>query len=92
MAYVNAELGTFEALIENSRPGKVEATDDLASSVKRSWLVFEAVPEVLKLKEDTFAELERSTPSDCILASNSSSYKSSELVGKIKDETKSRVL
>lgn len=92
MAYVNSELGTFQALVENSRPGRVEATDDLACSVKHSWLVFEAVPEVLKLKEDTFAELERSTSSDCILASNSSSYKSSELVGKIKDETKSRVL
>lgn len=78
--------------MENSRSGKIETTDDLAASVQHSWLVFEAVPEVLKLKEDTFAELEKAAPSDCILASNSSSYKSSELVGKIRDETKARVL
>ncbi len=60
--------------------------------MKDSWLVFEAVPEVLNIKLSTFADLEKYAPKDCILASNSSSYKSSELVERISDETKKRVL
>ena len=54
--------------------------------------MFEAVPEILSLKESTFADLEKYAPNDCILASNSSSYKSGELVGKVSDDTKARVL
>lgn len=50
------------------------------------------VPEILELKIDTFAELERLAPKDCILASNSSSYKSSEMIMKVNDDTKTRIL
>ncbi|KAH8169794.1 3-hydroxyacyl-CoA dehydrogenase, NAD binding domain-containing protein [Sarocladium implicatum] len=38
------------------------------------------------------APLEQHARSDCILASNSSSFMSRELLGKVKDETKTRVL
>ncbi|THZ50749.1 3-hydroxyacyl-CoA dehydrogenase [Aureobasidium pullulans] len=47
---------------------------------------------ILELKIDTFAELERLAPKDCILASNSSSYKSSEMIVKVNDDTKTRIL
>ena len=50
------------------------------------------MPEKLQLKIDTFAELERLTPGDAILCSNSSSYKSSEMLEKVNDETKTRIL
>jgi 3-hydroxyacyl-CoA dehydrogenase len=69
-----------------------KAVEDFQSAVKDSWLVFEAVPEILGLKENTFLDLEKYTPQDCILASNSSSYKCSELLGKVTDATKTRVL
>jgi hypothetical protein len=64
----------------------------LPTAVKDAWLVIEAVPEKLEIKLSTFAELEKSTPEDCILASNSSSYKSSELIERVSDQTKKRVL
>lgn len=89
--YVHENISSFTALTGRD-PGSYETMEDLATAVKDCWIVFEAVPEILSLKEDTFADLEKHTRSDCILASNSSSYKSGELVGKVKDETKSRVL
>jgi 3-hydroxyacyl-CoA dehydrogenase len=39
--------------------GSVSVHEDLESAVKNAWLVFEAVPEKLNIKIETFAELER---------------------------------
>lgn len=50
------------------------------------------MPEKLELKISTFATLEHMAAQDCILATNSSSYKSSEMITKISDKTKCRVL
>ncbi|KAM0518946.1 hypothetical protein ACHAPE_003936 [Trichoderma viride] len=76
----------------NKPVGAVTVSQDLAAAVQNVWLVIEAVPEKIQLKIDTFSELETHAPQDAILGSNSSSYKSSEMLGKLKDETKSRVL
>lgn len=65
---------------------------DLQDAVKDAWLVFEAVPEVLHIKIDTFRDLEQYAPSDCIFGSNSSSFKSGEMLEKVKQETKTRIL
>lgn len=73
-------------------PGDAGSFEDLADAVSNAWLVIEAVPEKAQLKIDTFAELETLTASDCILASNSSSYKSSEILEKVSAATKSRIL
>jgi 3-hydroxyacyl-CoA dehydrogenase len=54
--------------------------------------VIEAVPENLSLKIDTFADLEKLAPKDAILVSNSSSYKTSEMLGKVGSDTKKRIL
>ena len=89
--YVKSDIAAYTALT-HKQPGICEAVADLDVAVKDCWLVVEAVPEILKLKEDTFADLEKHAPADCILGSNSSSYKTSDLIGKIKDETKKRVL
>jgi 3-hydroxyacyl-CoA dehydrogenase len=64
----------------------------MKQAVRNAWLVIEAVPEKLELKIATFAELEALVPDDCILASNSSSYKTSEMISQISDSTKTRVL
>lgn len=50
------------------------------------------MPEKLDLKISTFATLEQVAPKDCILATNSSSYKSSEMISKISEDTNRRVL
>ena len=89
--YIKQNISTYLALTR-STAGSYEAVEDFQSAVKNSWLVFEAVPEILGLKENTFLDLEKYAPQDCILASNSSSYKSSELLGKVNNATKTRVL
>lgn len=45
-----------------------------------AWIVIEAVPEKLELKRTVFAELDRVTDADTVLASNSSSLPSSQLI------------
>ena len=91
LEYMRSEIGTYTALTRRD-PGSFEVHEDLATAVKDCWLVIEAVPEKLGLKISTFADLETLAPGDCILASNSSSFKTSELVTKVSDETKRRVL
>ena len=45
---------------------------DLGEAVHDADLVIEAIPEILPLKVETFRQLDRLTPEDAILASNSS--------------------
>lgn len=75
-----------------SAPGSFETFEDMKEAVTDAWLVIEAVPEKIELKIATFAELETAAPEDCILASNSSSYKTSEMISKVTDKTKRRIL
>ncbi|THW46325.1 putative 3-hydroxyacyl-CoA dehydrogenase [Aureobasidium pullulans] len=89
--YFNANVASY-AEATGKTPGKVAVFVDVESAVQDAWLVFEVVPEKLNIKIETFAELERLAPKDCILASNSSSYKSSEMIEKVNDETKCRIL
>ena len=91
MDYINQNIGTHTALTRRDA-GQWGAFEDLPAAVKDVWLVIEAVPDNLEVKLPTFAELEKCTPQDCILASNSSSYRSSELIERLSDETKKRVL
>jgi len=79
-------------MTKSTRAGNVQVFEDLEHAVANAWLIIEAVPEKLELKISTFATLEKVAPEDCILATNSSSYKSSEMIGKISDATKQRVL
>lgn len=91
LEYVKENIETYTTITQRTA-ASVNATEDFATAVKDAWLVIEAVPENLQIKESTFADLEKHAPKDCILASNSSSYKSGELVSKISEETKTRVL
>jgi 3-hydroxybutyryl-CoA dehydrogenase len=65
------------------RAGKVEAADDLQSAVSGAWMVIEAVPEKVGLKTEVFGELDRIAEPDAILASNSSSLPTSQMIGKV---------
>lgn len=89
--YINTNIKVYTTLT-GREAGTVEAFASFEDAVKDCWLVFEAVPEVLHVKEDTFADLEKHAPADCIFATNSSSFKSGDLLGKCQDETKTRVL
>ncbi|KZL85546.1 3-hydroxyacyl- dehydrogenase [Colletotrichum incanum] len=89
--YVKQNIDSYPAS-GRRRPGNIRVFQDLETAVKNAWLVIEAVPERIQIKIDTFAELEAKAPADAILASNSSSYRSSEMLGKVKDETKTRIM
>jgi 3-hydroxybutyryl-CoA dehydrogenase len=83
-------LDEAKAFIESELPnllsstGKAPATlvfgSDLRTALDGAWLVTEAVPEKLELKKQVFAELDRLAPADAILASNSSSYPTSQFI------------
>jgi len=51
---------------------RIRPTTDLAQAVESARFVVEAVPEDLALKQALFADLERLSPADAILATNSS--------------------
>lgn len=60
---------------ERNAAGEITA----AEYTKAPWLAIECLPESLPLKTSVLALLERSLPSDCVLASNSSSLTTQEM-------------
>jgi 3-hydroxybutyryl-CoA dehydrogenase len=68
---------------DSGKRGQFRTTTDLREAVAGCWLVIEAVPERLELKREIFAELDELAPPDAILATNSSSIKSSLLIGEV---------
>ena len=60
---------------------RLAATDNLVDALRDSWLVVESVPDKLGLKQAIFADLDQLAAPDAVLASNSSSFASSEFIG-----------
>lgn len=89
--YIDNNVSSY-AKVTGATPGKASAYESLPEAVKNAWTVIEAVPEKLSLKIDTFADLEKHAEKDAILVSNSSSYKSSEMLEKVGEETKKRIM
>jgi 3-hydroxybutyryl-CoA dehydrogenase len=69
--------------LQPARVGRVDAADDLESAVEGAWMVIEAVPERLDLKIEVFGDLDRLAEPDAILATNSSSLPSSQMLDKV---------
>lgn len=89
--YIENNISVYASAI-GTTPGKASGYEDLAEAVKDAWTVIEAVPENLSLKISTFAGLEKLAPKDAILASNSSSYKSSEMLEKVGSDARKRIM
>jgi 3-hydroxybutyryl-CoA dehydrogenase len=70
--------------LDAPRVGKVELTEDLEAAVRGAWMVVEAVPEKLELKREVFGDLDRLADADAILASNSSSLPTSQLIHNVR--------
>jgi 3-hydroxybutyryl-CoA dehydrogenase len=81
--YITETLPAIVASIPGAAAGHVRGEMDLATAVRNAWLVVEAVPEQLNLKRTVFGELDSLAPADAILATNSSSYPSSQLIDKV---------
>lgn len=69
---------------DGSRTGSAVASDDLGKAVSGAWMVIEAVPERLEIKRDVFGQLDELADGDAILASNSSSLPTSQMIDKVK--------
>ncbi|MFH8983223.1 3-hydroxyacyl-CoA dehydrogenase family protein [Streptomyces varsoviensis] len=81
--YVEQHVDEVAARVEGGGPGRVEVTDDLAEALAGAWLTVEAVPERLDLKKSVFADLDAGAEPDAILASNSSSYPTSQFIDRV---------
>lgn len=74
------------------KPGEVTLAIDLKHAVSNAWLAVECAPENLEIKQNVFSDLEGVCDPDCILSTNSSSYKSSAITRKTSEGIKNRIL
>ncbi|KAL9082521.1 MAG: hypothetical protein Q9165_008870 [Trypethelium subeluteriae] len=92
VVYIQSNLKDYEQLTGGKRdPRNLKAFADLGDAVKDAWFVLEAVPEKLQMKIDVMGELDRLVSPHCIIASNSSSFKSSKMLEKVKPESRGRI-
>lgn len=82
-AYIEAELPAVLEQVGSTTPGTVEFTDSMADAVGDAWLVVESLPERLEVKIPVLGQLDRLAPDDAILATNSSSYPSSQVIDEV---------
>lgn len=66
--------------LDASRTGQVTVFGELGEAVRGAWMVIEAIPERLELKRAVFGELDQRADADAILASNSSSIPTSQMI------------
>ncbi len=60
--------------------GDISVSEDLGEVVRGAWMVIESVPEDLDLKRQVIGELDRMADADAIVASNSSSLPTSQML------------
>lgn len=84
--YVNEQVDEVRSVLNltGSRLGQVAVFDDLAEAVRGAWMVIEAIPERLDLKREVLGQLDELVDTDAILASNSSSFPTSQMIDQVK--------
>jgi 3-hydroxybutyryl-CoA dehydrogenase len=81
--YIDSELPKLVKARIGAVAGRVVFEKALEPAIADTWMVVEAIPERLELKKTIFCDLDRLTPEDVILASNSSSYPSSQIIDRV---------
>jgi 3-hydroxybutyryl-CoA dehydrogenase len=82
--FIEEELPALVKSRPGSQPARLEYVTDLQAAVKNAWYIVESVPEIPSLKIDILGQLDEIAEPDAIIGTNSSSYESSELIGKVK--------
>lgn len=78
--YISDTLGAY-CFEQSTHPGHVGTCESLkAACQSQPWMVIEALPEELDVKRSVLAEVEALVADDCILASNSSSFRTAEML------------
>ena len=88
LAFYQENIDAHAQHMGSSSTGHLEIVGHPELAVKDAWLVIEAIPERLELKRNLFRQLEEAAPPDAILATNSSSFKSRDLVTLMKDASR----
>lgn len=88
-AYIDETLpSVIRDLVHDGKPGTLALYSDRSQALDNSWIVTEAVPEILDLKINLLGELDGILDDDVILATNSSSYTPSETGTKVKKQSR----
>ncbi|KAK3064882.1 hypothetical protein LTS18_003045 [Coniosporium uncinatum] len=72
--------------------GKVTIESSTQKAIKNAWMVVECIPEIQKAKIDLLGQLDQWCPEDTIIAAISSSYNSADLVEKVTEKGRARVV
>lgn len=86
--FIDSELPKLVNMRPGAVAGRVVYKETLEPAIANVWMVVEAVPERLDLKKVIFGDLDRVAPKDAILASNSSSYPSSQMIDNVTDPSR----
>src|SRR5215468_7564851 len=86
--FIESELLKLVKTRPGAIAGRVVYSKTLEPAIADTWMIVEAVPERLDLKKTLFGDLDRLSPEDVILASNSSSYPSSQIIDRVKNPSR----
>jgi len=81
--FVNENVKKQMQKMKTSSCGEMSISTSLETAVENAWMIIEAIPEILDLKIGIFGNLDKLTEESCILATNSSSIKSSQIIGDV---------
>jgi hypothetical protein len=68
--------------------GGATTAGSLEEALEDAWLAVESVPEKLDIKIETWGQIDQAAPPDTIFATNSSSYPSRLMAGKMRDKSR----
>ncbi len=68
--------------------GKIKTTRDMTEAVANAPIIIESIAEDLKIKQDTFQELDKISPPEKILATNTSVISITEIASKAKNRNR----
>lgn len=74
--------------IPSGRKGVITTSTNLQESLENVWLAIESLPEIPELKIEVLGQVDNILPPDVIMATNSSSYRSSQLSGNVKHKNR----
>jgi 3-hydroxybutyryl-CoA dehydrogenase len=80
--FVSDNIHRVQTLLDvhPSQAGDISLYGELGDAVRGAWMVVETVPEDLELKRQVIGELDRLSDADAIVASNSSSLPTSQML------------
>jgi 3-hydroxybutyryl-CoA dehydrogenase len=79
------ELGKVSAADRDAALGRIHPSEELLSACAGTDCAIEAVPEVLALKREIFAAVDRAAPDHALYATNTSSLPVAEIAASVRD-------